>query len=410
MSIMFDENGTLFAAAYVPNSPLYTIDLGTLAASVVGGGDTGFSFPHGGDIFLSADPGTAEVLVKNVAPLIGSVSTSATQGAKGQPGEDVTLAATLTDAGLLDRHGITIDWDDGTLNSIFDVDATTDLSVGDTFASTSGDGATLTVTGIVAATGEVSFSVVHQFATGGIFDVGLTVEDDDTGSNAGGVLAWVTGLRVKDGVLQIIGSNADDHVTVNKQGNGLIKVHAGFLQTGNFETFDADDVQQVLAYLCDGDDHFTIAGNIDLPAIVHGDGGNDHLNAGGGLTVLDGGTGDDHLNGGSGRDILIGGLGADRLVGNGNEDILIDGSTSHDDNDTALLDLLSEWGGADEYAVRVDHLRNGTGLTGIKLALGDTVFHDEDADKLTGSAGLDWLFHNPLEDDASGLKSNELEN
>lgn len=47
MGIMFDDNDTLYATAYVPNSPLYQIDIGTGAATPIG--DTGFFFPHGGD-------------------------------------------------------------------------------------------------------------------------------------------------------------------------------------------------------------------------------------------------------------------------------------------------------------------------------------------------------------------------
>ncbi len=125
MGIMFDENDTLFATAYVPNSPLYNIDLNTLSATVIG--NTGFFFPHGGDILLGGEPATTQVLVKNVAPTIDAVEVSATKGNKAMPGDEVTLAATFTDIGLLDRHEVVIQWDDGSLNSVFDVDATADL-------------------------------------------------------------------------------------------------------------------------------------------------------------------------------------------------------------------------------------------------------------------------------------------
>ena len=98
-------------------------------------------------------------------------------------------------------------------------------------------------------------------------------------------------------------------------------MHADFLQSGNFETFAAAEVDKIIAYLCDGDDHMTIAGNVDIPAIIHGGNGDDHINAGGGPSVLLGNAGADHLNGGNGRNILIGSVGQDRLVGGGDDDV-----------------------------------------------------------------------------------------
>ncbi|GMQ45642.1 hypothetical protein [Vibrio sp. 10N] len=47
MGIMFDSNDNLYATAYVSDSPLYLIDVGTGAATPVG--NTGFTRPHGGD-------------------------------------------------------------------------------------------------------------------------------------------------------------------------------------------------------------------------------------------------------------------------------------------------------------------------------------------------------------------------
>ncbi|MDP6555197.1 MAG: hypothetical protein QGG71_11075, partial [Pirellulaceae bacterium] len=344
---------------------------------------------------LGSDVETSPVLtVNNVAPTIGAVNVNATKDNKVMPGDDVTLAATFTDIGLLDRHDVVIQWDDGTSNSIFDVDATAGLVVGDTFTSTSGNGSVLTITNVILATGETSFLVEsHQFGTGGIFEIIITITDDDTGSDTDGTQAWVSGVRLTGGVLQVIGTSDDDHVTINKQGNGILKVHADFLQSGNFETFNLADVDKIIAHLCAGDDHLTIAGNVDIPAIVHGDGGNDHLNAGGGPTVLLGHDGDDMLVGGSGRDILIGGLGADRLVGGNSDDVLIGGTTNADDDDDALMELLAAWTSNDSYEDRVD---------AIDALL--TVFDDEEEDKLTGSSGRD-LFYDGLGDILTDVKT-----
>jgi Ca2+-binding RTX toxin-like protein len=208
--------------------------------------------------------------------------------------------------------------------------------------------------------------------------------------------AWVSGVRLTaDGILQVVGTSGDDHVTINQQGNGILKVHADFLQSGNFEKFDLADVDKIIAYLCEGDDHFTIAGNVDIPAIVHGDGGDDHLNGGGGPTVLLGDDGDDMLVGGSGRDILIGGLGADRLVGGKSDDVLIGGTTNADDDDDALMAVLAAWTSNDSYDDRVQAI-------GALL----TVVDDEEEDKLTGSSGLD-LFYAGLGDILTDLKNAE---
>jgi len=57
MGIMFDHTDTLYATAYVPNSPLYQINLASLSATVIG--NTAFNAPHGGDIFItSSGPST----------------------------------------------------------------------------------------------------------------------------------------------------------------------------------------------------------------------------------------------------------------------------------------------------------------------------------------------------------------
>jgi hypothetical protein len=287
---------------------------------------------------------------------------------------------------------VIIQWDDGTANSVFDVDATADLAVGDGF--TSGDSAVLTVSAVNQLTGEVSFDVAsHQYTTGGIFEIIVTIQDDDTGFDTDGTQAWVTGLRINDGVLQVIGTSVDDHVTINQQGDGTLKVHADFLLTGNFETFNGADVDKILAYLCEGDDHFTIAGNVDIPAIVHGGGDNDHLNGGGGPAVLLGEDGDDTLIGGQSRNILIGGLGSDRLVGARGDDVLIGGSTNADDDDDALMAVLAAWTSNDSYQDRVD---------AIDALL--TVDDDEEEDQLTGSSDRD-LFYDGVGDILTDVKT-----
>lgn len=270
----------------------------------------------------------------------------------------------------------TIDWGDGNVETVPDI----------TVTETPGSAGVLT-------TGTVSGS--HAYAVPGVYTIIVEVRDDNGGTDSVSFTAFVTGVDVDvNGVLQIVGTSQADHVTVNKQGNGTVKVHADFLPSGNFVTFPIADVDEIVARLCAGDDHLTIAGNIDLPAIVHGDEDDDHLNAGGGPSVLLGGLGADMLNGGSGRDILIGGLGEDRLVGGKDDDVLI-GGTTDDDDDAALRAARAAWKSNDAYATRA---------AAIDALF--TVEDDEGEDKLTGNSDQD-LFYDGLGDDLTDVKNNE---
>ncbi|GAG74681.1 unnamed protein product, partial [marine sediment metagenome] len=94
-------------------------------------------------------------------------------------------------------------------------------------------------------------------------------------------------------------------------GENKVSAHADFIDEA-FRTYDLAQVDRIVAYLGEGVDHMTIASSLRIPAIVHGGGGNDHLVAGGGPTVLLGDLGDDMLVGGKGRNVLIGGVGLDR--------------------------------------------------------------------------------------------------
>jgi Ca2+-binding RTX toxin-like protein len=204
----------------------------------------------------------------------------------------------------------------------------------------------------------------------------------------------ITGVGVNFSTLYIVGTNdADgDHVSVNKVGKDEIRVHADFIPQP-FRTFDLGVVDQIIAYLCDGDDHLTIAKSVLTPAIIHSGAGNDHVVAGGGPTVLLGDAGNDMLVGGKGRTILVGGTGLDRLVGGSADDILIGGSTDADD--VALATLLGAWNNNDSYANRV---------LAVDALL--TVMDDLEEDKLTGSAGTD-LFYDGLGDVLTDLKPGE---
>jgi hypothetical protein len=292
------------------------------------------------------DIDSANIEVKNVAPVIESI-TNPDFSDKGIEGSAITVSGTFSDVGIPDTHTGTISWGDG---SVFEP-----LNV-----ITNGDG-----------TG--TFDGTHNYTDGGIYTITITIIDDDGGSTTQTTKAVISGVGVQNGVLYVIGTNGGDHVSVNRQGKGKIKVHADYLPDGNFKTVDAAGVDNIIAYLCDGDDHMTIAGNINLPAIMLG------------------GAGNDHLKGGGGRSILIGDIGEDRLVGGTNDDVLIGGIVDSDESELILA--LATWNSQLSYDARVSAVN-------AILAVAD----DDEEDRLTGASGRD-MFFGGLGDDLTDVKT-----
>ncbi len=161
--------------------------------------------------------------------------------------------------------------------------------------------------------------------------------------------------------------------------------------------FDPSSVDQIVAYLCDGDDHLNIGeggsdGGLDVPSlvfagagddhittgsgndIVFGGAGNDHINGRGGNDILSGGAGDDKLDGGKGLDVLIGGIGKDHLKGDHDDDLLIGDSAANEEDAAALEAAIAAWASGD--------------LEAALLSLGD-ITDDGDIDKLQGGKDND---------------------
>ncbi len=326
------------------------------------------------------------VTPQNDAPVIESLVNSSPDCGEATEGQAVTVSATYLDVDAGDTHIALINW---------------------------GDGQETTGT-VNSADGTVSG--VHSYAAGGIYMITLTLTDEHGALDIASTQAVIGGAGVHNGELQIIGTDGNDQVTINKLGSRL-NVHADFFPESAFRSFSLTEVTRILVLLCGGDDHATIAGNVAMTAVLDGGPGCDYLQGGGGANILLGGEGDDVLMGRAARDLIFGGLGADQLVGNGGDDLLIAGTTSYDDvliNEQALLTLLAEWTSSRSYAQRVANLRNSAGPvlagTGLSLQMGITVFDDGDWDTLTGSAQLDWFFFDELLDRVSDRKVNEQAN
>ena len=345
---------------------------------------------------------SSPLTVNNVAPEILDLSSSnETLEGKSDDG-NVTIHGSFADVGLLDTHVVIVDWGDGS-------DPDNDGVVGETLVS-------------VDQMNRL-FDAAHQYSSGGIYTITVTVIDDDGGSVTDTTTAVITGVGLVDGTLYVIGTNGKDIVRITRDGSGdrsngcmddQIKVLAnldigrsnrgssgGFGRGAAISYFNSNDVTRIEIHLLDGDDHASIGDDersdcdFDIPALIFGGDGNDHLTGGagndiliggngkdvlngrGGNDILVGGAGDDQLDGGDGDDLLIGGDGKDKLRGNKGDDLLIGDSAANDIDVTALESALANWTAGDLAAALVD--------------LGALV-SDGDKDDLSGDQGDDALF------------------
>src|SRR5205823_2466833 len=148
---------------------------------------------------------TLQVTVTNVPPVLAALATGSSCCSGAVPGQPLFVSPNFTDVGTQDTHTATINWGDGT-----------------PVAS-----ATITEAG-----GSGSLAASHIYASAGIYTVNTTLRDDDGGTDVKTSSVYVTGAAVSNGTLYVIGTNHDDHVTINETGNGYYKVHADFLPGG----------------------------------------------------------------------------------------------------------------------------------------------------------------------------------
>lgn len=212
--------------------------------------------------------------------------------------------STFTDIGTLDTHIATIAWGDGTTSDAI----------------------------ITETNGSGSLSSSHKYVNGGIYDVKVSLSDDDGGSTTHATTALITGAGINGRVLQIVGTSGKDHVEVEAKGKNheWIEVKGDFLSDkGHTRTFRAADFDSILILLGDGNDEAKIDNKITKPVLIDGGAGDDHLMAGGGATTLLGGDGNDKLIGGRADDRIFDGNGNDVIFGGGGNDLL-DGGNGND--------------------------------------------------------------------------------
>jgi uncharacterized protein (TIGR03118 family) len=262
-----------------------------------------------------------------------------------------------------------------------------------------------------ALLGTLSESPGHPVVIGGLwglaFGNGTTAGDANSlyfaagpGGEAHGLFGKITAnpagtnpvsAKLTGSDLAITGSPHADNVRVTLDNSAThILVTAGGQQIGSFAT---SSVTTIHFNGFGGNDTFDVAPGIADTVVADGGAGNDILVSGGGNDILLGGPGNDILLGRAGRDILIGGTGMDQLFGGGGDDILVGGTTSHDSDQAALLQILNEWTSAQSYTDRVAAIRAGTG--GVPKLDSTTVFGDGVRDDLFGGPGRDWFWSKP---------------
>jgi hypothetical protein len=119
------------------------------------------------------------------------------------------------------------------------------------------------------------------------------------------------------------------------------------------------------AYLCDGDGNDTIIGGSGNDTIISGN-GDDQLAGGGGAALIEAGSGNDTLWAGAGDSTLMGGSGNDTLVGGSGNDFLYGGSGT---------DVFIQGSGRDTFKYHFDPTNwapGGPAVTDVQQGTGGT--------------------------------------
>ncbi len=346
------------------------------------------------------DAATVTTQVWNVAPEITKLLNSSAAGGSMWFGNRVWVWGTFKDPGVLDEFDSSVDWGDGTEGALH----------------------------VYSFGGNRYFYGMHEYAGAGVYEIGVTIRDDDSGQDTAKTTAVVSGVSLgNDGVLRVYGTNQSDFVALGRT-EDEITVRASFLRNSPWRTtsatdhvqgFPVSDVRRAEIVLFAGNDILVIAPEVSIPTFADGGLGNDILVGGSGPDILLGGPGNDYLIGNAGYDILIGGTGRDVLLGGTEDDILIGGWTVYDavqpDLSTeaarrapaatmadirGLLMMLDEWNTDRPFDVRKANLTDGSGSDDRKngdnfLVQGETVFSDGALDYLYGDGGQNWLFREP---------------
>lgn len=104
-------------------------------------------------------------------PVFTGLANSTGHCGEAMQGQAITLSGTFTDVGTLDTHSAVIDWGDGNTSSA----------------------------SVVQGSGFGSLSGSHVYASGGVYQITVTLTDDDTGTHVQTTQAIISGVGAVDG-------------------------------------------------------------------------------------------------------------------------------------------------------------------------------------------------------------------
>ncbi|MCA9198923.1 MAG: tandem-95 repeat protein [Planctomycetales bacterium] len=300
---------------------------------------------------------TININGQNDNPTVTQLVSSNDDLNNGSPDGNVLIEGMFQDLDLTDMHSVTVDWGDG---SAIETIAAADINQADDW-----------------------FAAEHDYATGGIFTITVTIDDFEGGVGTATTTAVVQGgMNFMDGTLYVVGTDGRDHINLSLDANGQLNIDAQFNQGAGpnlTQTYSLSSLERIVAYLMGGDDHFNgeAGGAITISQTVFGGFGNDHIHGGSGSDFLNGGEGNDNIFGRDGNDVLIGAQGSDNIKGGDHDDLLIAGATANQDDLAAVDAALASWLNGDVAAAL--------------LGLG-TITDDDAGDDLKGQKGQDYLF------------------
>lgn len=259
--------------------------------------------------------GTASVAVvvtidgETDAPVIETLESSSPRIDGAAADDVVTVSGTFTDVDASDVHSVTVDWGDGSDPEAISVDQ--DLK---------------------------TFEGVHEYESGGVYDVSVTVDDSNGGATTKTTQAVTGGIGVVDGILRVIGTDGKDKVTVKRDwvhdGSGkwwnpknwdeMIHVYGKLGHQSFSQHFDPAEVAAIHIVTFGESDTIKVGYGVDLPVAVDAGSGNDDVTIRSGDATVQAGDGRDRVTTGPGNDRIDGGSGRDFISTGGGNDTIID--------------------------------------------------------------------------------------
>ena len=157
-------------------------------------------------------------IVKNVAPEVLDL----TAPSMIDEGDMVILSGAFQDPGILDEHKLTIDWDDpnNAAKSTFALPATTNLSDGDSFSSSS-DGAVLTDAAEATPGRHVELQFAGDARRGAVIDGGAARASNHAVDQLGAGIQWQHSYVAGDKTFCVYLAKSEDDIRRHSEMSGI---------------------------------------------------------------------------------------------------------------------------------------------------------------------------------------------